>query len=76
MMVRLPSNRSLTSTASKSSAALNLFWGGVVARLRNGTRRPKFGLVKHRPGENPEISLWFTRVGADAAQSASLPLID
>jgi hypothetical protein len=76
MMVRLPSNRSLTPTASKSSAALNLFWGGVVCPLAEWNPSGQSRLSEAPPRREPSNFAVIYRSWADAAQSASFPLID
>jgi hypothetical protein len=62
MMVRVPSNRSITPMASKGSVALRrAFIAGAAVTLRNGTGRPKFCLLEFPAGENPKLSPWLSR---------------
>jgi hypothetical protein len=69
MMVRVPSNRGITPSGRKSSMARRGFLAGLAVILRNGTRRPKFGLLEFPAGENPKLSPWLAR--SEAAQRPS-----
>lgn len=61
MMVRVPSNRSLTPMILKSSRLADLF-RERVSFLRNGTLRAKFYLCERLPaGLNLKLSPWLTR---------------
>jgi hypothetical protein len=75
MMVRVPSNRSITPLAIKSSVALRGFLAGVAVTLRNGTGRPKFRLLQFPAGENLKLPPWLIRSEAAPPASSVVQLI-